>query len=251
MRKPVVAVLVNETPDTDINMEKMTVSTRYVRALEKFTDVHVVAILVKDIVDLDVLHRVDGVLLTGGYTNINPEIYGGDYVLKSDESAPLRDDTAFATLDKAIALGMPILAICRGLQEMNVYHGGTLRGDVHLQDGHFLHKKLLGNSNDDFSIRQDLEISPDSALHQWTGITKTRVNSIHGQAVDIVGDGLVVEAVCPIDGVVEAMRIENYPTFAYATQWHPESQSSFDNPINQAIFEKFSTACMDYMHNTC
>ncbi len=250
MIKPVIGLLTNTlTQLDDCDAEKLAVSSRYVSALEQVADVHCVALLFKTVLDMDILDRIDGVVLTGGFANVHPKFYDGDYVLKSGENDPLRDKTAWAVLERAIEIGLPVLGICRGLQEVNVYHGGTLQGDVHLQQGNFEHLKTHDDGRFDFEPRQQLVVMQDSLLAQWTkGMKTLQINSAHGQAIDKLGDGLAVEAVSASDGIIEAVRMLHHPNFGYAVQWHPESRTCRGDKINQIVLGAFGDACRAYQN---
>jgi len=160
---------------------------------------------------------VDGLLLTGG-SDIAPEFLRQDIpdpsVLEKDVD-PIRDRWEFAAVDQALARGLPILAICKGMQLFNVALGGTLKLDI---AGHKLPEQ------------KDHDIQPlcsdAKATHQFA-----KVNSSHHQAVDSLGNGLQVEAWCASDDMIEQIRLRNYP-FALGVQYHPERGKIYD-----ALFE--------------
>ncbi len=248
MQKPLIGLLTNTlTQVEDCDAEKLSISSRYVMALEEVVDAHCVALLFKNKLDMDILDRIDGIMLTGGFANVNPKFYNGTYELKSGENDPLRDRTAWAVLQRTMAIGLPILGICRGLQEINVYHGGTLKGDVHLQQDTFEHIAKFEDGRYNFEPRQHVKIMPNSMLSDWLdGAKTTYINSAHGQAIDTLGDGLAVEAVCVDDNIIEAVRIINHPNFGYAVQWHPESRTCRQEKVNQMLLKAFGDACRTY-----
>ena len=165
------------------------------------------------------MDEVDGLLLTGG-SDIAPEFLRQEIVdptLIDKDTDPARDRWEFEAISKALARGLPILGICRGIQVLNVALGGTLKLDI-------LGHKLPEQKDYDIQLlRYDT-----AASHRFE-----KVNSSHHQAVDRVADGFEVEAWCATDDIIEQMRLQNYP-FALAVQYHPERGKIYD-----ALFEDF------------
>jgi len=161
----------------------------------------------------------DGLLLTGG-SDIAPEFLRQEIpdpsVLEKDVD-PARDGWEFAAIDRALARGLPILAICKGMQLINVALGGTLKLDI---AGHKLPEQ---KTNDIQPLRSDA-----SARHRFE-----KVNSSHHQALDRLGSGFEVEAWCANDDIVEQIRLRHYP-FALGVQYHPERGKIYDS-----LFEDF------------
>ncbi len=165
------------------------------------------------------MHEMDGLLLTGG-SDVAPEFLHQENVdrnLIQDDVDPLRDRWEFEAISKSLARGLPILAICRGIQILNVALGGTLKLDI---AGHNLPEQKLSDIQ---PVRYDT-----NATHRFQ-----KVNSAHHQAVDRVADNFEVEAWSATDDVIEQMRLRNYP-FALAVQYHPERGKIYD-----ALFEDF------------
>jgi putative glutamine amidotransferase len=160
--------------------------------------------------------QMEGLLLTGG-SDISEGYLRQPVANKHliEDADPDRDRWEFAQLSKALSAGMPILAICRGLQVLNVSLGGTLFLDI---PGH-----------DDAKYQNIQALHYDNgARHQFP-----KVNSSHHQALDHLGDGLIVEARCAADDVIEQAHLENYP-FALAVQYHPER-----DPLYRPLFDDF------------
>lgn len=193
-------------------------------------------------VDFDALvGRVDGVLLTGGRTNVHPSSYGAPPDPSAEPHDPNRDALAFALARAALRHGVPLFAICRGVQELNVALGGSLHSEVQEIDGRQDHRAPKSENRDErFAIRQDVEIVPGGMLSDILGTGTIRVNSLHRQAIDRLGDGLVVEATAP-DGTIEAVRVAGAPTFALGVQWHPEYWVRTDLP-SAKLFAAFGAA---------
>lgn len=189
-----------------------------------------------------VLACVDGLLFTGSYSNVEPRHYGGAASAPGTLHDPDRDETTLPLMRAAIDCGVPVLAICRGFQEMNVVFGGTLYQSVHTVPGLLDHRE---NKTDpvekQYGPAHLVHIEKGGVLHACSGLTEASVNSLHGQGVERLGDGLRVEAVAS-DGLIEAFSVAASPAFALGVQWHPEWQYA-DNALSTAIFSAFGAAC--------
>ena len=192
--------------------------------------------------DLDsLLQSVDGVLVTGSKTNVHPSLYGGEASEANGPYDPDRDATSLPLIRRAIDMGVPLLAICRGIQEMNVALGGTLIAEVQEMEGRMDHRAPPGGDhNERFAIRQPVRIAEGSCLADIFGAGEIMVNSVHRQAVGDVGKSLVIEAVAQ-DGTVEAVSVRNAPGFAVGVQWHPEYWARSDDS-SARIFHAFGDA---------
>ena len=195
-----------------------------------------------DRLDLDeLLSSVDGVMITGSKSNVHPSLYGGD---ASEANGPYdhdRDATTLPLIRRAIELGVPLLAICRGIQEMNVALGGTLHTEVQEIEGRIDHRAPVSDVQDErFAIRQTVTIKPGSCLAGIFGAGAVPVNSVHRQAVDRLGARLQVEAVAE-DGTVEAVSVVDSPAFAVGVQWHPEYWAKTDD-ASAKVFRAFGDA---------
>lgn len=193
-------------------------------------------------IDFDgLLSSVDGVMITGSKTNVHPDLYGGEATEENGPYDPARDATTLPLIRKAIEHGVPLLAICRGIQEMNVALGGTLATEIQEKEGMMDHRAPPGDHHDvRFAIRQNVTIKPGSCLAGVFGAGDIRVNSVHRQAIDRLGDRLQVEAVAE-DGTVEAVSVRDSRGFAVGVQWHPEYWVRSDD--NSArIFRAFGDA---------
>lgn len=188
------------------------------------------------------LDRVDGLLLTGSYSNVAPSRYGGPPSAPGTDHDPARDALTLALIPAALERGVPLLAICRGLQEMNVALGGTLHQRVHEVPGMLDHRE---DKTQPLAVQygpaHEVSLTPGGLLQGMCGQARIWVNSVHGQGVDRLAPGLFVEATAP-DGLVEAFRVEAASGFNLAVQWHPE-WSARQDPLSAAIFEAFGEAC--------
>ncbi len=192
--------------------------------------------------DLDsLLASVDGVMLTGARSNVHPSLYGAEATDENGPYDPDRDATTLPLIRKAIERGVPLLAICRGIQELNVALGGTLATEIQEREGSLDHRAPVSDDQDErFAIRQAVSIKPGSCLAGVFGPGEIKVNSVHRQAIDIPGSRLQVEAVAA-DGTVEAVSVRDARAFAVGVQWHPEYWVHTDS--NSArIFQAFGDA---------
>lgn len=192
--------------------------------------------------DLDsLLERVNGVLVTGSASNVHPSLYGGDATEENGPYDHARDATTLPLIRRAIEKGVPLLAICRGIQELNVALGGTLAMEVHERDGAFDHRGDEEAAFDArFAIRQSVKITPGGCLEGLFDTSEIAVNSVHRQAASAVAPRLQVEAMAD-DGTVEAVSVKDAPGFALGVQWHPEYWAHNDN-ASARIFKAFGEA---------
>ena len=194
--------------------------------------------------DLDLpslLESLDGLLLTGSASNVEPHHYGGPASEPGTLHDPDRDATTLPLIPQAVATGIPVLAICRGFQEMNVAYGGTLFQRVHEVAGFRDHREDESASLEVQSgPAHEVLLEPGGALRAMADRDRLQVNSLHWQGIDALGGGLAVEARAP-DGLIEAFRVSRVPGFALALQWHPEWQFAH-NPFSSALFAAFGAA---------
>jgi putative glutamine amidotransferase len=198
-------------------------------------------------IDFDaLLDRVDGVLLPGAKSNVHPSRYGEAPSPAAEPYDLKRDATTFPLIEAAIARGVPLFAICRGFQELNVALGGTLVSEVQELPGRHDHRAPASDDQSvRFSIRQDVAVAPGTALAEIVGEGTKRVNSLHRQAIGALGENLAVEATAP-DGTVEAVRVRNARGFAIGVQWHPEYWVESDE-TSAKLFAAFGRAVRAYM----
>ncbi|MBC7700911.1 gamma-glutamyl-gamma-aminobutyrate hydrolase family protein [Aquabacterium sp.] len=205
--------------------------------------------------ELDALLAIaDGILLTGSPSNVHPSHFGEDV---HDPTLPLdpdRDAWTLPIVRRALAMGMPLLGICRGFQEVNVALGGSLHQAVHEQPGLSDHRSDEALPLDEeYGFAHTAQLVPGGFLdHTLRGLPSSilseqgefQVNSLHGQGVNRLAPQLRVEARAP-DGVVEAVTIAEpaHPgAFSLCLQWHPEWQAE-GNPVSVRIFKAFGQAC--------
>ncbi|MFS2006319.1 gamma-glutamyl-gamma-aminobutyrate hydrolase family protein [Duganella sp. CT11-25] len=199
--------------------------------------------------DIDALLAVaDGVMLTGSPSNVHAGLYGEALL---DPSLPLdaaRDATTLPLIRAAIQRGIPLLAICRGFQEVNVALGGTLHQAVHHVTGMADHREQKSHTlEQQYAPSHRVLLDPGGRMAQILGgISEIMVNSLHGQGINRLAPGLAVEARAD-DGLVEAYRVADAIGFTLAVQWHPEWRFS-ENPDSIKLFTAFGEACTKYQH---
>lgn len=200
---------------------------------------------------VSLLDRVDGLLVTGSRSNVYPSIYGSDRFEETEPHDHDRDATTLPLIRDAISRGIPVLAICRGHQELNVALGGTLASEIQTFPGREDHRSPVSDSADErFAIRQSVTLTERGTLAtildgQSEGMN-IEINSLHRQAIDRLGNGLVVEAKAR-DGTIEAVSMPNAPGFVLGIQWHPEFWASRGkDDVSLAILQAFGDEARRY-----
>ncbi|MEO1264743.1 MAG: gamma-glutamyl-gamma-aminobutyrate hydrolase family protein [Pseudomonadota bacterium] len=204
------------------------------------------------ITDVDTLmESVDGILLTGGRANVHPTHFGATPTPAYEPYDERRDDVALDASRRAVERGMPLLGICRGLQEMAVAFGATLHPEVRELPGRINHRmprletgEIHPDPNVIFGDRHDVHLEPGSTSARLIGQETIRVNSLHGQAILEPGANISVEGHAD-DGTIEAITIKGARGFALGVQWHAEWDPQ-TNPVNRAVFEAFGRAVCEY-----
>lgn len=188
------------------------------------------------------LDAVDGVLLTGSPSNVHPTHYGRAADPRAEPHDEERDATTLPLIRLALAREVPLFAICRGLQELNVALGGTLHAQVQDLPGRMDHRRPENEPDLDiqYGARHSIEITPGGVLERILDTREAMVNSLHGQAVETLAEDLAVEAVAE-DGTIEAVSVTTAGAFALGVQWHPEYKAA-QNPLSVRLFEAFGTA---------
>src|SRR5690242_8061312 len=188
----------------------------------------------------DILASVDGLLFTGAPSNVAPSHYGGP-LRPGTELDEIRDATTLPLLRAAVEAGKPLLAICRGFQELNVALGGSLHQHLHELPGRLDHREPQNASRDaEYAPAHAITIAPDSVLAGLSGLAQAMVNSLHHQGIDRLAPGLRCEALAP-DGQIEAVSLRDSKAFLLGVQWHPEWGFAAD-PLSRAIFAGFGAS---------
>jgi len=193
----------------------------------------------------ELLGIAHGVLLTGSPSNVHPSYFNENVLDESLPLDPIRDAWTLPVVRRAVEIGLPLFAICRGFQEANVALGGTLHQAVHRVEGYADHRDRDDDAIEvQYSVAHDVEIAPGGVLEALLGERHIGVNSLHGQGVNRLAPGLRVEARAP-DGLVEAFSFPESRGFMLGVQWHPEWHAA-DNPISQRLLHAFGEAARDY-----
>jgi putative glutamine amidotransferase len=187
-----------------------------------------------------VLDRVDGLLLTGSPSNVHPSHYGDEPRHPDVLHDPERDATTLPLIRQAVRRDLPILAICRGIQELNVALGGTLHQRVHEIPGRLNHRSRKDSPDGPYGPAHSIALTAGGLLASLAGTAQLMVNSLHSQGIDHPAPQLRVEAVAP-DGQIEAVSLPD-ARFVVGVQWHPEYKV-LDNPFSRALFSTFARAC--------
>jgi putative glutamine amidotransferase len=224
------------------------VQTQYINAALKVSKVMPLLVpALAEGADIDaVLARVDGVLISGSASNVHPSLYGLEATEADGPFDTARDATSLPLIRGALDRGIPLLAICRGIQELNVALGGTLVSEIQDQPGRWDHRKPPVEERDGmYSIRQPVFVREGSCIAQYLGLAgEVQVNSLHRQAIGETASRLQVEATAE-DGTIEAVSVIDARGFAVGVQWHPEYWAETDTP-SRALFEAFGDAVRAY-----
>ena len=196
--------------------------------------------------ELDVLlDLAHGVLLTGSASNVHPRHFAEDL---HDPSLPLDEDRDAWTLPlipRALERGIPLFAICRGFQEVNVALGGSLYQAVQeVPDRHDHRAAKEATANVQYGPAHDVLVQPGGVLARVLGEPTIRVNSVHGQGINRLANGLRIEALA-LDDLIEAFSAAGARGFNLGVQWHPEWQAA-TNPVSMRLFRAFGDACAAY-----
>ncbi|WP_328647611.1 gamma-glutamyl-gamma-aminobutyrate hydrolase family protein [Amycolatopsis sp. NBC_00348] len=231
MSRPLIALAASAEPVDDVS--HIAVREVYVRALERVSGCAVAVVGGPAPYLAELLGRFDGVVFGGHQTDVQPARYGGAPRLAPAD--PARDELALRVLPAALRARLPVLGVCRGLQELNVALGGTLRDLPH--DGH---REDLSQPRDrQYLPAHEVRLREGGVLRRLLGTSAVSVNSLHHQAIDRVAPDLRVEAVSA-DGVIEAVSATT-GSFCLAVQWHPEWYAGTD-PVSAALFREFGVA---------
>ena len=238
MKKPIIAI----TSSMDLNPDRLNdnrtlVSLDYSNSVINSGGIPIILPITDNLeVIKEQVKYFDGLILSGG-GDPDPNLYGEDCLRELGNVTPERDTFELTILDAFLKTKKPILGICRGLQLMNVFYGGTLYQDIKYLNTSIQHRQrwLADLPTHDVNILEE-----DNILFEIFG-AKTRTNSFHHQMIKDLGSELTAIATAN-DGVVEAIQNKNHPFF-YGVQWHPEMMASRGNLEMKKIFDKFIKSC--------
>jgi len=189
----------------------------------------------------DLMEACDGFLLTGGRPNVHPEEYGEAETKAHGQFDRQRDRLVLPLVRAVIERGQPLFGICRGFQEINVALGGSLYPEIRDLPGRMNHRMPPdGTLEEKFALRHAVSLTNDGPFARILGATEVMTNTLHGQGLKTVGQGVIVDGWAP-DQTPEAIYVKDAPGFALAVQWHPEWQAAQD-PVSRPLFQAFGEA---------
>jgi putative glutamine amidotransferase len=244
--RPIVGIVTDQV-DVD-GVSTNTVRTRYVEALALTAGVTPV-LLATNLADSDVDsligQHLDGVLLTGAASNVQPSRYAQPMLFDEKLLDNERDNLTFSAIRAAVSHGKPLLGICRGLHELNVAFGGTLHQDLTRVSDTICHQEDLSRPRDEqYLPSHAVSVAPSGLLRQMLQHSKSsliEVNSLHQQGIDRLGEGLIAEAFAP-DGLIEAISVRGARAPIFAVQWHLEWFHDTD-PVSRSILRAYGAFC--------
>ncbi|SMB91023.1 putative glutamine amidotransferase [Thermanaeromonas toyohensis ToBE] len=227
------AAVIGLTCDGDLEGSRIFLNSAYVAAVSQAGGIPLLLPPGSQEMAEEYLKIIDGLLLTGG-GDVDPRLYGEEPKEGLGRVLRERDTFELYITRRALLLGKPILAICRGMQLLNVAAGGTLYQDIVRELGSSLHNPGGPRS----ALHHRIEIQPGTLLYKWLG-GQVKVNSMHHQAVRSLGQGLRVSATSE-DGLIEAVEGTG-EAFVVGVQWHPEELTNF-YPEQRNLFKNFVVA---------
>lgn len=229
----------------DLDTNRFYLGRDYSEALESFGGVpsHISLIPKREYI-VETLKTLDGILLPGSNSDVDPQIYGEEPLPKLGQIVPEKDETDLLVLREAEKLKMPILAICFGMQALNVSRGGTLIQDIESQiEGSLKHEQGKPVNRNSHSI----ELKESKIFSSLITSGNIKVNSSHHQCIKNVGENLTVTSVAK-DGVIESIEDTREDRFVFGVQWHPELSWKFDD-LSKNIFKIFVNKCYEFSLN--
>jgi putative glutamine amidotransferase len=202
---------------------------------------------VGDLIDVnDVLDRVDGVLLSGARSNVHPANYGVDPAPEYEPYDEARDATTLPLIRAALERGIPLFAICRGYQELNVALGGSLHTQIQTLEGRMHHYPFREGDGPDvrYGLSHRIQVVREGCIGRILESDDVQVNSLHLQGIADLSPGLQIEATAA-DGTIEAVSVIGAKAFAVGVQWHPEYWVRSDS-ASARLFAAFGDAVRAY-----
>lgn len=243
-RKPVVLMSMGHQERNGHDYQVMT--HKYILPLAEIADC--VPLLVPTCCGLEdieqYLDMADGIYLSGAGSNIDPALYGQENLTPEKAQDKNRDLFDQPLLRGALKRGLPVLGICRGLQEINVALGGDIYQKLYNEPGFMDHREDTDDPvEEQYAQVHSVKLVPGTWLHELLDKNAIEVNSLHGQGIKTLADGLEPLAHAE-DGLVEAVHAPSLSPFLLAVQWHPEWRAA-SNPDSVKIFQAFGRACRE------
>jgi putative glutamine amidotransferase len=244
--RPLIGVSANARQGEDRRrLRAYATAERYVESLVKMVDCIPVLLppMGAAIDAAELVSRMDGFVLTGGVANVEPHHYAGPAFPPDEIIDPGRDALVLPLVRACVAARVPVFGICRGIQEINVALGGSLHYRIHELPGKDDHRRPRSDDltpEEVYRLKHVVRLTPGGLFQSLTGRDEMMVNSLHGQGVDRLGKGLVVEATS-VDGVVEGVRYDDATQFIVGVQWHAEWQPE-EHALSGALYAAFGAA---------
>jgi putative glutamine amidotransferase len=238
--KPLVGVTTGVSLVAKRKVRHHGIAERYLHALARVAGVvpMLIPAIAEDTDVADLARRLDGLFLPGGRANVEPHHYGGRPFPDDEIRDPDRDALTLPLIRACIDRGVPVFGVCRGIQEMNVALGGTLHYRVHLVDGMLDHRRR--HRRGIYQNRHKLILTAGGMFERLVGVSEVEVNSLHGQGIDRLADGLEIEATAP-DGLVEGVCVAGARRFAVGVQWHAEAHHE-EEGLSRELLKSFGAA---------
>jgi len=189
----------------------------------------------------DIMDTCDGFVFTGGRPNVHPKEYGEPLTDAHGAMDEKRDGLTLPLIRALVERGQPMLAICRGFQELNVAMGGSLYPEIRDLPGRENHRMPPeGTLDEKFAIRHEVTLNPGGVFAKLFGADSVWTNTLHGQGIKDTGARISIDGHAS-DGTPEAIYVIDAKGFAIGVQWHPEYRAS-DDPVSKSLFAAFGAA---------
>ena len=256
MGRPVIAVIASSRDEGSCFAQQVAEESNLRAVATIIGALPVVVAAAPEITDVgSLIELADGILLSGSQSNVHPRCFGAEPLPIHEPFDERRDALVLPLIRACVDRAVPLLGICRGIQEMNVAFGGTLHPDLRELPGRLDHRTArlpTGEVHPDpdvvFADRHEVRFSEDGAFARLLGANAARVNSLHRQGILERGERVVVEGVAT-DGTIEAIRIADAPAFAFGVQWHAEYDPQH-SPASLAMLAAFGAAAAAHRHRS-
>lgn len=241
--------LIGITMRLEVETGRFYLGRSYSEAVEYFGGIPVqIPLIAKKNYISEIVKNLDGILLPGSDSDVDPSYYSEEPLPKLKKVVPEKDSTDFLVLEEAEKLKIPVLAICFGMQALNVFYGGSLYQDIETQiENPLKHEQGIPLNRLSHSISVKSESKLSHFVKTANQSEDIKVNSHHHQSVKKTGNNLV-ETAWTKDGVIECIEGTDNNRFIFGTQWHPEISFESDT-LSKEIFTDFIKNCGNHSNN--